>query len=75
MRTLAVEGGSSSDTVKKTIERGPDSEFGSLLVALVLETNHPIGQCKIGSPDTDGVAELDITLNPDYWGNGYGKEL
>jgi len=63
------------DEVKKTIERGPDSEFGSLLIAELLETRVSIGQCKIGTPDAEGICEPDIKLEPEYWGNGYGTEL
>jgi len=63
------------DEIKTTIERGLDSEFGSLLIASLLETNQVIGQCKIGTPDAEGICEPDIKLKPEYWGNGYGREL
>jgi GNAT superfamily N-acetyltransferase len=61
--------------VRRQIESGPDSEFGSLLIAELLETGLPMGQCKIGAPDEEGICEPDIKLKPEYWGNGYGKEL
>ena len=61
------------------IERGivtsSDSHFGSRLITTLLETGEQIGQCKIGAPDDDGICEPDIKLHPEYWGNGYGREL
>ena len=63
------------DEIRKGIERSPDSEFGSLLIANSLETGLPIGQCKIGAPNSDGVCEPDVKLRPEFWGNGYGREL
>jgi len=61
--------------VREQIEGSPDSEFGSRLIAELLETGTPIGQCKLGAIDADGICEPDIKLKPTYWGNGYGKEL
>lgn len=63
------------DEVGKTIEKGPDSEFGALLIVSIAATNQAMGQCKIGAPDADGICEPDIKLMPEYWGNGYGTEL
>ena len=34
-----------------------------------------IGECKLGEPDENGVCETDVKLFPEYWGNGYGKEI
>ncbi|MFC2108384.1 GNAT family N-acetyltransferase [Candidatus Bipolaricaulota bacterium] len=70
-RGLAI----SVDDVREQIETSPDSEFGSRLIAELLETGTPIGQCKLGAIDADGVCEPDIKLKPAHWGNGYGKEL
>ena len=61
--------------VQEGIERDPDSEFGSRLIVELRSTQVPIGQCKIGAPDTDGICEPDIKLSPEFWGNGYGSEL
>lgn len=63
------------DEVRKTIPGGPDSEFGALLIVSIQETNEVIGQCKIGTPDAEGICEPDIKLKPAYWKNGYGREL
>ncbi len=61
--------------IRRQIESSPDSKFGSLLIAELLETRLPMGQCKISAPDENGICEPDIKLKPEYWGNGYGREL
>ena len=63
------------DEVREQIEGSPDSEFGSLLIVLPQEPNEAIGQAKIGLPDAERICEPDIKLDPEFWGNGYGKEL
>lgn len=63
------------DEIEKGIASSPESDFGSLLIAAHLETAQQIGQCKIGAPDSDGICEPDIKLHPQFWGNGYGREL
>lgn len=45
---------------------------------LVIETNYrgtPIGEAKLGTPDKDGVSTTDVKLLPEFWGNGYGREV
>jgi RimJ/RimL family protein N-acetyltransferase len=63
------------DEIEEGLTCSPSSKFESLLIVALLETGEQIGQCKIGSPDTDGICEPDIKLLPAYWGHGYGKEL
>ena len=40
-----------------------------------LDGGHLIGECKLASPDDDRIAHTDIKLLPEFWGNGYGREL
>ncbi|MCK5828355.1 GNAT family N-acetyltransferase, partial [Candidatus Bipolaricaulota bacterium] len=61
--------------IEKGIASSHDFEFGSRLIVTLLETAEPIGQCKIGAPDSEGICEPDIKLSPEFWGNGYGREL
>jgi len=61
--------------IEAQIERTSASNFGSLLVAESLKTRTRIGQCKIGSPDSEGICEPDIKLAPEFWRNGYGGKL
>ncbi|MBN1426147.1 GNAT family N-acetyltransferase [Candidatus Fermentibacteria bacterium] len=45
-----------------------------LLVELAA-TERLIGQCKLGTPDSEGVAGTDVKLLPEFWGQGFGSEL
>jgi RimJ/RimL family protein N-acetyltransferase len=61
--------------IEKGIASSSHSEFGSLLIVTQLGTGDQVGQCKMGTPDNEGICEPDIKLHPTYWGHGYGKEL
>lgn len=63
------------DEVRGQIKTSPDSNFGSRLIVELRDTQVLIGQCKIDAPDATEICEADIKLKPEYWGNGYGKEL
>ena len=65
----------SVNEVREGIKRDPDSEFGSRLIVELRSTQVPIGQCKVGAPEAAGICEPDIKLSPEFWGNGYGREL
>jgi RimJ/RimL family protein N-acetyltransferase len=65
----------SQDAIRQQIERSSRSVFGALLIAESLETGARMGQCTIGSPDSEGICEPDIKLDPAYWGQGFGHEL
>jgi len=64
---------SALDDVPRRIRRGVG--LTALWVALDAAGREPIGQCLLGAPDAEGVAEPDIKLAPAFWGQGYGKEL
>lgn len=49
--------------------------LNALLIVFRKEDNRPIGECKLGQPDDNGIAETDIKLLPEFWGNGYGTEI
>jgi len=51
-----------------------ESEFERLLVVELKATGQAIGECKLGRPDEEGVAEPDLKLMPEFWGHGYGTE-
>ncbi|MCP4582899.1 MAG: GNAT family N-acetyltransferase [candidate division Zixibacteria bacterium] len=57
------------------IEAEDKSEYDSLLVIALKDNDSPIGECKLGYPDSDGISETDVKLLPQYWNNGYGKEV
>ena len=45
---------------------------------LVVETNDrgiAIGEAKFGTPDSSDESTTDVKLLPEFWGNGYGREI
>ena len=49
--------------------------LSALLMAELRSNRQPIGQCMLGAPDSDGICEPDIKLDPSYWRQGYGSEV
>jgi RimJ/RimL family protein N-acetyltransferase len=45
------------------------------LVIVLRSTGESIGECKLGSPDANGVSSTDVKLLPEFWGNKYGVEV
>lgn len=54
--------------------RGADP-LRQLLMVEIRQDLTVIGQCKLGQPDAEGIAETDIKLLPEFWGQGYGVEV
>lgn len=63
------------DEIREHIEKEKDSEFNVWLVVELKNAGVPIGECKLGAPDKDGISETDVKLLPQYWGQGYGTEI
>jgi RimJ/RimL family protein N-acetyltransferase len=38
-------------------------------------TGESLGECKMGFPDSEGIAWTDVKLLPPFWGNRYGVEI
>jgi RimJ/RimL family protein N-acetyltransferase len=53
----------------------PEALLDQLLVVVLKATGAAIGECKLGAPDEEGVAEPDTKLLPAYWGHQYGTEV
>ncbi len=53
----------------------PHSEFDRLLLVEIKESGILIGEAKLGFPDEEGISKTDVKLLPEFWGNGYGKEI
>lgn len=64
-----------ADIIKKQIENHPQHEFDQTLVVIEKESNKPIGECKLGFPDEEGISHPDFKFIPEYWQKGFGKEL
>jgi RimJ/RimL family protein N-acetyltransferase len=61
--------------IERQLRRQKAGEFDCVLIATLWATTEPIGECKLGSPDSTGIAHTDIKLLPKFWGNGYGREI
>ncbi len=61
--------------IRERLQSEPESEFDRLLVIEKKETGERISECKLARPDEGGIAEPDIKLLPEHWGQGYGGEL
>jgi len=57
------------------LARAVNSEFDRTLIVIDKESNTPIGECKLGLPDEEGVAHTDVKLLPAFWGKGFGLEI
>lgn len=63
------------EEIERSREKMEHSVLTALLIACDKETGEPVGQCRLGSLDEDGVCEPDIKLQPAMWGRGCGREL
>lgn len=61
--------------IREMFERESDSEYNQWLIVEFRQTYVPIGECKLGWPNEDGISETDVKLLPDYWGLGFGTEI
>ena len=63
------------EEIRKRLESESNSEFNHLLVSERLSDNQRIGECKLGLPDENNIAETDVKLLPEFWGHAYGVEV
>lgn len=63
------------DDIRAKIEKETESEYNCTLIVQLKATGKPIGECKLGTPDKDGIAGTDVKLLPDHWGHKYGVEV
>ncbi len=63
------------DEIREKIVLSGAPPFDSLLVVERTADRRPIGECRLGAPREDGIAETDVKLLPDFWGHGYGSEV
>ncbi|MGK5089391.1 GNAT family protein [Bdellovibrionota bacterium FG-2] len=56
-------------------EQSSDAPFDCRLLVCEKETGTAIGECKLGSPDAQGICETDVKLLPEFWGRKYGIEI
>ncbi len=67
--------GMSRVEVRRCLTRRNNSPFGSHLIAETRIDETPVGECFMGQPDSEGIAETDLKLLPEFWQQGYGSEI
>jgi len=63
------------EKMRQILESQGESEFNRLLVIERPSDGQQVGECKLGAPDENGIAETDVKLLPEYWGHAYGVEV
>jgi RimJ/RimL family protein N-acetyltransferase len=63
------------EKMRQILESQEGSEFNRLLVIERQADSQRVGECKLGAPDENGIAETDVKLLPEYWGHAYGVEV
>lgn len=56
-------------------KQDPAQVFDRYLMVELRATGEAIGECKLGTPDAEGIAETDVKLLPQFWGHKYGVEI
>lgn len=63
------------DGMEKVLSENSEDPLNAKLVVVRRADGVPIGECKLGTPDDNGVCETDVKLLPPFQGGGYGTEL
>lgn len=63
------------DEVKESIRKQGPPPFDHMLVVTIKESGEAIGECKIETPDREGLTETHIKILPPHWGHKYGLEI
>jgi len=63
------------EQIKVQIARQGASVYDKYLIVTLRESGEPIGECKLGSPDLQGISTTDVKLSPEFWGQRYGVEV
>ena len=81
MRFVGFPSGLGLDTaqvrqaIQRGLELGDERHLDARLVAERKQDGVAIGECKLGTPDANGLSETDVKLLPEFWGHGYGTEI
>jgi RimJ/RimL family protein N-acetyltransferase len=63
------------DKIHDRLAKSGASEFDRLLIVELSSSHQAIGECKMSTPNSEGVATTDVKLLPEAWGHGYGVEV
>lgn len=61
--------------IENMIREQGDGAYNGRLVVILKATGEKLGEAALHLPDEDGIAETDVKLLPQYWGNKYGVEV
>jgi RimJ/RimL family protein N-acetyltransferase len=61
--------------LERDLQQGEGRHLDACLVAVRRDTDQVVGECRLGTPDAQGLSETDVKLLPEFWGRGYGTEL
>ncbi|MCL4261861.1 MAG: GNAT family N-acetyltransferase [Anaerolineae bacterium] len=61
--------------VKEKLATAVDSPFASQLVIVLKADGQAVGECFMGLPNDEGIAQTDVKLLPDYWRRKLGVEV
>jgi len=61
--------------IKKIFSGYDESGYDRTLIVEEKKNENIIGECKLGSPNDKNISITDVKLLPEYWGNGFGKEI
>ncbi len=65
----------SRKNISEIIQKQDENEYNKTLIIEKKQTDERIGECKLGYPNEEGISITDLKLLPEFWGNGYGKEI
>lgn len=66
---------SRSQVIEKLESEISSAPFDCRLMVIEKGTNVAIGEAKLGRPNSEKIAETDVKLHPEYWGNKYRIEI
>lgn len=61
--------------VENMIREQGDGAFNGRLLVMLKATGEKIGEAALHLPKEDSIAETDVKLLPQFWGNKYGVEV
>jgi RimJ/RimL family protein N-acetyltransferase len=72
---LRLDAADVRQVLERGLRQGDERQLDACLVAVRKDTCQVIGECKLGTPDAQGLSETDVKLLPEFWGQGYGTEI
>lgn len=61
--------------VEDLIREQGEGAFNGRLLILLKATGEKVGEAALHAPNKNGIAETDVKLLPQFWGNKYGVEV